>query len=222
MRIGRSGVAVLVCVAVSAGLGACGDDDSDTAEPAATETTADVPATTAPAETTAEPAPSDDGDGGGATTKPGTELKVGETAHVTIKPLTATTSMKTYPLDVTALKIEKGDIDDLKDVNLPAAQKTATPYYVTVRVESTAGTVPVKGSDPDIRFDGIDDRGQEQGSVTFIGDFERCDDKTAPDPFTQGKSYESCLAYLVPRGASITEVRWTGSDEYVLKPVVWK
>lgn len=219
MRIGRRTVAALVCFAVSGGLVACGDDgdEEDAAAPAATQTApATTPATT---ETTRETP----GGAGGAKTEPGTELKLGETARVRIKPLSsAAGSMKTYPLDVAVLKIEKGSIDDLKNINLDAEQKTATPYYVTVRVTSTAETVPVKTDDPDIRFDGIDDRGQEQGSVTFIGTFERCDDKEAPDPFSRGKSYESCLAYLVPGGGSISEVRWTGSDEYITDPVSWK
>ena len=45
--------------------------------------------------------------------------------------------------------------------------------------------------DPDLKFGAVDDRGQEQGSVTFIGDFERCEDTDAPKPFTHGKSYGS-------------------------------
>ena len=138
------------------------------------------------------------------------------------KPLTApATSKKTYKLDVTVLKIEKGTIDDFKNVNLDAAQKKSTPYYVSVRVSNPGAEVPVKSDDPDIRFDGIDDRGQEQGSVTFFGTFDRCDDTSAPAPFTTGKSYESCLTYLLPGGGSIQQVNWSGSTDYVLKPVTW-
>lgn len=71
-------------------------------------------------------------------------------------------------------------------------------------------------------MDGIDDRGQEQSSVTFFGTFDRCDDTSAPNPMKPGDSYESCLTYLVPGGGSIASAQWTGSDEYLDKPVVWK
>lgn len=222
MGVVRAGTVALACAAIGAGFAACGGDDDDDGEgaggaqtttqaappPADTETTADTPASSS-----------------GERTKPGTTLQLGDTAHVDIKPLNATAvDADTFELDATVLKIEKGSIDDFKNINLDADQKKATPYYVTVKIASSAGTVPVAddAGDPDIRFDAIDDRGQEQGSVTFIGDFERCEDKNAPSPFAKGKSYESCLTYLVGGGGAITEVRWTGSDDYVLKPVVWK
>ena len=196
----------MACVAVSVGASACGDDDSD--DEAGTPTTQQEGTVT-------EQAPS------AKKTRPGATVEIGQTAHVTFKPLTPITSKKTYKLDAAVLEIEKGSIDDLEDVNLDAAQKKSTPYYVTVRVTNPGGAVPVK-DDPDVRFDGIDDRGQEQPSVTFIGTFERCEDKDAPKPFTKGKSYESCLTYLVPGGGSIQEVGWSGSDEYAAKPVTWK
>ena len=211
-RLTRS-IAALACVGAGLGLAACGGSGSKQGTPALTTTasitTSDT--TTAPSAT-----------GSGSTTAPGAKLKVGQTAHVKFKPLNApSTSKKTYKLDVTVLKIEKGSIDDFKNVNLDAAQKKSTPYYVSVRVSNPGAEVPVKGDDPDIRFDGIDDRGQQQGSVTFFGTFDRCDDTSAPAPFTTGKSYESCLTYLLPGGGSIKQVNWSGSDDYVLKPVTW-
>jgi hypothetical protein len=199
-------VVTLACVAMGLGLAACGGGGGGSkAEP--------PPApTTGPSATSA----------GGGITMPGTKLKLGATAHVTFKPLNAPpTSKKTYKLDVTVLKIETGSIDDFKNVELDAEQKKSTPFYVSVRVSNPGAEVPVKSDDPDIRFDAIDDRGQEQGSVTFFGTFERCDDTDAPDPFTSGKSYESCLTYLIPGGGSIQQVNWSGADEYVLKPVTW-
>src|SRR6266516_3883071 len=45
-------------------------------------------------------------------------------------------------------------------------------------------------------------------SIAFLGTFQRCDDKTPPRPFTNGKSYHSCLAYLIPGGGSIQKVQW--------------
>ena len=213
----RLGIGCLIATAAF-GLAACGDDE-ESGETAASPTPAATQAAETPTATQEAPeaAPA-----AGGKTKPGTELAVGETAHVDINPLSATDEKDLYPLDATVVAIEKGSIDDFKNIKLDAKQKESTPYYVKVKIAATGKTFDVKDGDPDIRFDGIDDRGQEQGSVTFFGDFERCDDKEAPDPFTKGKSYESCLTYLVPGGGSIEAVHWTGSEKYVLDPVVWK
>lgn len=210
MGLARTAAVVLALAAGGAGLVACGDDDDDSAQQQT------QPSTTT-AETTAETTASD----AGGFTKPGSELALGETAHVKLKPLDAVDSKTTYPLDVTVHEIEKGSIDDFKGIDLEPNEKASTPYYVKVEVATPDRALPVK-DDPDIRFDAIDDRGQEQGSITFLGDFPRCEDKRPPAPFSKGKSYESCLAYLIPGGGSIVAVEWTGSDEYVLKPVTWK
>jgi hypothetical protein len=194
-------------------LGCGGDDDDDAAA---------TPATTPVAETATE---ADGGGGaGGGRTAPGTTLELGETAHVTYKPLTATDEKNLFEVDAIALKIEKGSIDDFKNISLDANQKASTPYYVTVKIENTGEEIPLgdQEGDPDLKFGAVDDRGQEQPSITFIGDFERCEDTDAPKPFAKGKSYESCLAFLVGGDGSITEVRWKGSDKYILDPVVWK
>jgi hypothetical protein len=208
-------VTALVCAAMVG----CGGDDS---EEAATPTT--TPTETQAADATME---TDDGGGssvGGGRTEPGATLKLGEAAHVTYKPLTATDDKNLFQVDATALKIEKGSMDDFKNISLDEDQKASTPYYVTVKIENTGEEIPLGDmeGDPDLKFGAVDDRGQEQGSVTFIGDFERCEDTDAPKPFTQGKSYESCLTYLVGGDGSITEVRWKGSDKYIIGPVVWK
>jgi hypothetical protein len=204
-------VTVLACVAM---VGCGGDDDEEAATPTATQA----------AEATTETEDSGGSSAGGGRTEPGATLKLGEAAHVTYKPLSATDDKNLFDVDATALKIEKGSIDDFKNISLDEDQKSSTPYYVTVKIENTGEEIPLGDTegDPDLKFEAVDDRGQEQGSITFIGDFERCEDTDAPKPFTQGKSYESCLAFLVGGDGSITEVRWQGSDKYILKPVVWK
>ncbi len=49
-----------------------------------------------------------------------------------------------------------------------------------------------------------------------------------PKQFANGKSYESCLAYLMPGGGSIQKVQWNDGPAkenqvtaYFEKPVVW-
>ena len=211
MRFAWKLTLLLACAAMAG----CGGDDSD--ESAAPTETQAAEATT----------PADDGRGSSASggrTEPGAELKLGETAHVTYKPLTATDEKNLFEVDATAVKLEKGSIDDFENISLDADQKASTPYYLTVKIENTGEEIPLGDmeGDPDLKFGAVDDRGQEQGSITFIGDFDRCEDTDAPKPFTRGKSYESCLAFLVGGDGAITEARWKGSDKYIIEPVVWK
>ena len=202
---------MLACVAM---IGCGGDDDDQAAAPVSTQTTE----ATTQSDTGGSSSP------GGALTKPGTTLKLGDTAHVTYKPLTATDDKHLFKVDATVEKIEKGSLDDFKNIELDESQKASTPYYVTVKIENTGREIPLGDTqgDPDLKFGAIDDRGQEQGSITFIGDFDRCNDAEAPKPFAKGKSYESCLAFLIGGDGSITHATWKGSDKYILKPVAWK
>jgi hypothetical protein len=85
---------------------------------------------------------------------------------------------------------------------------------------------PVAG--PAITFAAIDDRGQEQQSITFLGTFSRCDDPMPPKQFVIGKTYQSCLAYLIPGGGSIQRVQWDNGPAaanevtpYFDRPIVW-
>jgi len=206
----------MACATAALALNACGSDDKDgnasTPATAPAVSTATIPAAGSTATTPADGA-----------TAPGAELAVGATAHVTRKPLNAAVGdERTFPMDVTVLKIEKGSIGDFKSMNLDANEKQSTPYYVKVRLAATAeGTLPAD-DDPDLGVRAVDDRGQEQPSITFIGDFERCDDTKPPKPFKRGKSYETCLAFLVGGDGSIEQAQWKGAPGYVLKPVVWK
>ena len=222
MRGTRVGV-LLASTALIVGIGACGgDDDSD--EAAAPETTPTAQETTAT--TTPEPSESTDGD----LTPPGTKLGFGEEATVGWQPpsLSIEGSKKVFKLEVVVESLETGEKSDLEGIDLDPELQDSTPYYVKVSIRNLGETTPAE-DDPDITFDAIDDRGQEQGSITFIGDFPPCEDNEEPKPFDRDESYESCLTYLVPGGGSIEEVRWgsgpvddTGLSEYFDNPIVWK
>ncbi|WP_277436376.1 hypothetical protein [Streptomyces sp. SPB162] len=216
--------AALIAVALlTSALTACGGSGSSGVGTPATGTPA-PPAE--PAQASADPAAGSTG-----LTPAGTRLAVAQDATVAWVPLGAFDLRKVQkglPLQVSVVSIEKGSIDDFKNVQLNATESTATPYYVKVRVKATGSTAPTGDDDPDIAFQAIDDRGQQQSSVTFIGEFKRCADSKAPKPFAGGKSYQTCLAYLVPGGGSIREVRWnegpSGAGEvtpYFSRPVVW-
>jgi hypothetical protein len=206
----------------SGALSACGggnDSSQPASAPASTQTTAtttDTTATTTTEATATEPAAAS------GVTKPGTTLKQGDTAHVVLTPLgQGLDSKNRFNVDATVVSISKGKKADFNNINLDAKQKASAAYYVKVKVTNTGRKLPAK-EDPDVRFDGIDDRGQEQNNIIFIGGFDACEDADPPKSFSKGASYESCLVYLIPGGGSITEVQWKGADEYYSKPVVWK
>lgn len=220
-----SRMAALVAAGTLAlGIAACGGSDLQD-DGGGSTAAAEAPAeTTATTETTAAETSS------GGLTAPGTRLGFGEQATVGWVPpsrYSVTGAQKGYRLQVSVDGIERGTLDDLKNIQLDADQKRSTPYYVTLTVKALED-VKAGTDDPDVTFDAIDDRGQEQGKVIFIGEFERCDDADVPRPFTSGKSFESCLTYLVPGGGSIDEVRWgsgpsraNGVTPYFEDPVVW-
>lgn len=217
--------------ALALGMAACGSSNDSgggsTTTAASADTTASTSTTTDTTTTTDSTAASTSG---GGLTPTGTRLGMGGQATVGWVPpskFSATGAQQGYKLQVSVDKIEKGTIDDFKNIDLDADQKRSTPYYVTVTVKALED-VKTGTDDPDISFDAIDDRGQEQGSVTFFGTFERCDDKQVPRPFTNGKSYESCITYLMPGGGSIDEVQWKSGPSkkndvtpYFDKPIVW-
>jgi hypothetical protein len=228
-RMITAGIAV---AALAPALAACGGGSSGGG--GSSRTTAPPPAQSASPQAKAS-TPASSGaaaTGAGGLTSPGTHLGVGQAATVGWVPqstIGASGAQKTLKLQVTVESIEKGTMADFKNVQLNASERKSTPYYVKVRIKALGSTAP-KGTDndPAITFDAIDDRGQQQQSVTFFGTFERCNDTSMPQQFTNGKSYDSCLAYLMPGGGSIQKVQWADgpakADDvtpYFDHPIVW-
>jgi len=163
-------------------------------------------------------------------TAPGSHLAFGRPATVGWVPPSADGqgAEKGYKLQVTVESIVKGSIGDFKNVELHGAQRRSTPYYVTLRLTSLGSIRPPGKQDPAISFDAIDDRGQQQTSVTFLGTFPRCNDNSVPRAFVNGKSYTSCLTYLMPGGGSILRMQWGDGPHaanqispYFDHPIVW-
>ena len=206
------------------GLAACGGSTSGGSNSGSAPSSAPAPA---PARSSAPAVPT----GAGGLTPPGTQLGFGQQATVGWIPPSISLkpgAHQALKFQVTVESIEKGTIADFKNVDLNAKQKKSTPYYVKVMVKALGKSAWKGTDDPAISFRAIDDRGQEQGSLTFFGTFQRCDEVSAPKPFTSGKSYESCFAYLIPGGGSIQKVEWNdgptpanGVSVYFDKPIVW-
>jgi hypothetical protein len=206
-------------VVAGCGGSATGSSSSTTAAPAgsvSTPSATSAAATSAPATSSAAAsAPA-----AGGVTAPGTKLAVGKTAVVAYDPDYSSNSTK-QKLQVTVDSIVKGSLADFHGISLDAAEKAGTPYYVKVRITNVgAGDVSANNNDPGNQIQGIDSTGHPQDSVSFIGDFPRCNDVSAPTPMGPGKSFSSCLTFLVPGG--ITAAAYIGDSGYFSSPVTWR
>jgi hypothetical protein len=230
MKPGRIAAWAIAAVAVP-GLAACSGTSSGSG-PASPSTSA-AAGTSSPVQSPASSQPASQGRtaGSGSLTPPGTHLALGGPATVGWVPPSqdlGTGAHEGIKLQVTVVSIQKGTMADFRNVELNGNQRSSTPYYVQLRVTALSNASVPKDSDPAITFTAIDDRGQEQQSITFLGTFSRCDDPTPPKQFVSGKTYQSCLAYLIPGGGSIQKVQWDNGPAaanqvtpYFDRPVVW-
>jgi len=229
MKPGRTAAWVITATALPV-LAACsGSSSSGNAPAGGTTTGGNQPATSAPAQS-APSQPATAAAGASGLTPPGTHLGFGKDAIVGWVPQSETGlgAHKGIKLQVTVESIQKGTLADFANVNLDAKEKKDTPYYVTLRLTALQNASVPQDSDPAITFTAMDDRGQEQSSITFLGTFQRCDEVSPPKTLVSGKSYSSCMTYLIPGGGSIQSVKWdsgpnTANDvsPYFDKPIVW-
>jgi hypothetical protein len=230
MKPGRIAAWAIAAVAVP-GLAAC--SGSSPASSGSSPTASSSAGTSSPAQspTASQSAAQGQTAGSGSLTPPGTHLAFGGPATVGWVPPSqdlGTGAHKGIKLQVTVVSIRKGTMADFRNVELNGKQRSSTPYYVQLRVTALSNASVPKDSDPAITFSAIDDRGQEQQSITFLGTFSRCDDPTPPKQFVSGKTYQSCLAYLIPGGGSIQKVQWDNGPAaanavtpYFDRPIVW-
>jgi hypothetical protein len=229
MKPGRIAAWAIAAVAVP-GLAACSGTSSGSS-PANASTSA-AAGTSSPVQSPASSQPAQGQTAGsGSLTPPGTHLAFGGPATVGWVPPSqdlGTGAHKGIKLQVTVVSIQKGTMADFRNVELNGNQRSSTPYYVQLRVTALSNASVPKDSDPAITFTAIDDRGQEQQSITFLGTFSRCDDPTPPKQLVSGKTYQSCLAYLIPGGGSIQKIQWDNGPAaanqvtpYFDRPIVW-
>ncbi|MGZ4245981.1 MAG: hypothetical protein ACXVSE_16965, partial [Solirubrobacteraceae bacterium] len=205
------GLSALVATALALGAAACGSSSSggggtqsasSSAGPAAPASTTTTTSSAAAAATSSSAATSSAASAGGNAAAPGATFKAGQTALVGFN--TTTKSGKqgpSYKLHVNVESITKGSLADFNGIKLDASEKASTPYYVKVKITSLGpGKMTTTSNDPAISVEGVDSTGQTQQSVTFFGDFPKCDEAQTPNPLGAGKSFETCLTFLVPGG----------------------
>lgn len=213
---GTSIGAALAALAVAGGVAACGGSSSSSssatnaAAPAASSTTTTAAASTS---TTTSAASSS-----GGTAAPGTKLAIGQSAKVAFAPAGSTDKSKASTLQVTVQSFDKGSLSDFNGIQLDANEKASTPVYVKVHV-TNLGPANIDVDSSAAAIEGVDNTGNNQSSVTFIGDFPKCPDAASTKPLGTGKSYDDCLTFLVPGG--ITKVSYNGTNDYIDSPVTW-
>lgn len=200
----RTRVPLLSCLAALALLAsACGGSDPGAGSSAAS----DPPSSAAPSSPSSSPSK------GPTVTPPGSMLSFGDPATVafTANPKRAS------DLSLAVTKVVKGRIADLSDYRLDAATKASTPYYVSVTVRNVGDgdlgrtAIPLWGlSSTDILI----------GASGFTNRFTRCPSRALPRSFAGGAETDTCLMYLMPRGATLEGVSYRPlkSDQ----PIVWK
>jgi hypothetical protein len=215
---GTSIGAALAAVALMGGVAACGGSSSSSsassaAAPAASSSATTTASTSAAASTTSTTASSS-----GGTAAPGTKLSVGQSAKVAFTPAGSTDKSKASTLQVTVQSFDKGSLSDFNGIQLDANEKASTPVYVKVHV-TNLGPASIDVDSSAAAIEGVDNTGNNQSSVTFIGDFPKCPDAASTKPLGTGSSYDDCLTFLVPGG--ITKVSYNGTNDYIDSPVTW-
>ena len=202
--------------ALGGGLAACGGSSAPSTDSATAAAAAGLPAPIGAKATTTTSAAAASKPAGIAT--PGTKLAVGQTAKVAYTPNDTVGKGGASTLLATVRSVDKGSLSDFNGIQLDASQKASTPYYVRVHVTNLVpGTIDVDGSAAAI--EGVDSTGNNQQSVTFIGEFPRCPDRASTMRLGTGAGYDDCLTFMVPGG--ISKVSYNGTDNYIDSPVTW-
>lgn len=167
----------------------------------------------------ADPPADDSGSGGSKdadVTEPGAAVKLGEAAVVPVQ--SGTEKQGVVSAKVT---LEKGDPADLEPLDLGDRAAGHVPYYVRIAFEKVEGKELGYGS-YNSDFHGMTPDGSRAAPLSIIGEWEVCDNQTAPAEFDEGEAYESCRAFLVPEGTEVSEVAYEGRDSaYEDDPVTW-
>lgn len=197
------------------GLSACGSDDSSADKPKPTPTasnspTAPEPSPTEEAETPAADVPAAD------MTKPGSTLKVGESATIA-----ASYAKRDLVIKLTVKEIKEGTGADLESLDLDGSK--FTPYYVKVTGQVVSGDA--YGYNPASNLTGVIGERPARKLIEF-GKFEPCNGESFPTGVKPGDTLESCTTQVASKGEKVDSVVFastgTDYDRFKGKPVTWR
>jgi hypothetical protein len=140
------------------------------------------------------------GGGGGSDSGNAKEVALGAPVEITIPDTKAKPVKMQVVIDVT-----RGSVADLSDFNLEAADKKMTPYYVKQRITNLDQTT----DNAVMSLKVLNDDGTPAKELTLLGNFPRCESRSAPSAFTKGATLTTCDVYLAPKGHSVAKVTYT-------------
>lgn len=149
---------------------------------------------------------------GVATTAPGTDLELGDSAVLGWRP----TSSLAGVLDLTVEAVAEQPQSVFDGWVRDDAMAAARPYFVTVSL-TNAGETDLAGQVVPLYL--RDDNGALGAPWTLGGDFTACQSGPLPSPFEPGAEAEMCLVYLVPDGARIQDMVFEPTEGY--DPITW-
>lgn len=215
-------IALLLTLATLAvtGCGSSSNSSSTTTASAPAPSTQTSQTTSTASSTPTETSSSSSSSGTSGATAPGASLAVGSQATLPYAPVSTGGENAKFKLGVKVTAIEKGSLSDFNGIKLDATQKASIPVYVKVDISNAGAGDAGKDGNPSVEIEGVDSTGETQQSITFLGSFPRCEEKQPPKPFTHGKTFSTCLTFMVPGG--IKKAAYTGTTDYVTSPVTWK
>lgn len=148
-------------------------------------------------------------------TKPGTTLKLGQTATVQWD----NGNPPEYTFAITVSSITPGSMGDFKDVSLTGVPKGASPTYVRLTI-TNVGSRALKTSVGDPAYSmGVQEPGGLDGDVSMTGDFPPCPQVDSPSAYLPGKTFTTCQIYM-ERG-TVEQVGYDGSTSTIDTPILW-
>ena len=147
-----------------------------------------------------------------ATTAPGTDLELGDSAVLVWQPESSLTGVLDLAVDAVAEQRQSVFDGWVRDDVMAAAR----PYFVTVSL-TNAGESDLAGQVVPLYL--RDDAGALGGPWTLGGDFTACQSGPLPSPFEPGAAAEMCLVYLVPDGGRIQDMVFEPTEGY--DPITW-
>jgi hypothetical protein len=158
----------------------------------------------------------DGGSPGGALAKAGQSFTIGKTATLPYK-----SGSTSGTLAVTVNAIQKGSPADLKPLKLGDRAAGLVPYYIRVTLKN-AGHTDLSFTSPR-NMQGLLRDGSDAQGVSVIGTFAKCDDKSLPKGFTNGRSVHSCFLALASPSSAVTGAKWvTTPFDGLDNSVTWK
>lgn len=206
--------------AAALGVTACGSDEATDATPSSSatsesaspseETSAEeTPAQETTSEDTTSPESEEEGSDDAPAaelTKPGTELKLGETAVIPQGDDGAT-------LELTVTEVTKGSSADLSQLKDADKYTGYTPVYVQYTMTGTDSSADLGGDVLD-DVDPITSDGRKASTLVIIGTspFAKCDRNSVPDDFGPGDTETTCDVAMVQGGQEVSGAQYSPYD----------